>query len=203
MNASTFSARVVGSTLADPYTIVSSAIGTLSGPLHGGANERVLEMIEEIGNVSRVEAYVDEKIAKKEKIMGIGHRVYKTADPRGKILKAYMARLRDEGQCSVDPKVVEISEALERVVAERLGPKGLWPNIDFYSGVVFRSLGMEPELFTPLFAMGRVAGWLAHWMEQLKTNRIYRPVQKYTGLRNRHYIPLELRGPAADKESGS
>ncbi len=203
MNASTFSARVVGSTLADPYTIVSSAIGTLSGPLHGGANERVLDMIEEIGDVSRVEAYVDEKIAKKEKIMGIGHRVYKTADPRGKILKAYMMRLRDEGQCSVDPAVVEISEALEKAVAKRLGPKGLWPNIDFYSGVVFRALGMEPELFTPLFAMGRVAGWLAHWMEQLKTNRIYRPVQNYIGLRQRHYVPLELREKAAAGKGAS
>ena len=197
MNASTFSARVVGSTLADPYTIVSSAIGTLSGPLHGGANERVLEMIEEIGDVSRVEAYVDEKMAKKEKIMGIGHRVYKTADPRGRILKGFMKRLREEGAATVDPSVWEISEALEEAVARRLGPKGLWPNIDFYSGVVFRALGLEPELFTPIFAMGRVAGWLAHWMEQLKTNRIYRPVQKYIGLRNRHYVPLEDRGRAA------
>ncbi len=201
MNASTFSARVVGSTLADPYTIVSSAIGTLSGPLHGGANEKVLHMIEEIGSVERAVPYVEEMVAKKEKIMGIGHRVYKTADPRGTILKTYMKELRDH-EGSVDPLAVEISEAVERAVAERLGPKGLWPNIDFYSGVVFKALGIEAELFTPIFAMGRVAGWLAHWMEQLKTNRIYRPVQRYTGLRARHYIPMDERG-VAPKESGA
>jgi len=196
MNASTFSARVVGSTLADPYTIVSSAIGTLSGPLHGGANEKVLNMIEEIGSVERAVPYVEKMIANKEKIMGIGHRVYKTADPRGRILKTYMKDLRDH-EGSVDPLAVEISEAVEQAVAERLGAKGLWPNIDFYSGVVFKALGIESELFTPIFAMGRVAGWLAHWMEQLKTNRIYRPVQKYTGLRDRHYVPMESRGRAS------
>ncbi|MFQ5479723.1 MAG: citrate synthase [Thermodesulfobacteriota bacterium] len=193
MNASTFSARVVGSTLADPYTIVSSAIGTLSGPLHGGANEQVLHMIEEIGSVERAVPYVEAKIAAKEKIMGIGHRVYKTADPRGRILQAYMRELRDHGG-SVDAATLEISEAVEKAVAERLGPKGLWPNIDFYSGVVFKALGLEPELFTPIFAMGRVAGWLAHWMEQLQTNRIYRPVQRYTGLREQSYVPMEDRG---------
>jgi len=196
MNASTFSARVVGSTLADPYTIVSSAIGTLSGPLHGGANEKVLNMIEEIGTVERAAPYVEEMIARKEKIMGIGHRVYKTADPRGRILKSYMKELRDH-EGSVDPLAVEISEAVERTVEARLGAKGLWPNIDFYSGVVFKALGIEPELFTPIFAMGRVAGWLAHWMEQLKTNRIYRPVQRYTGLRERRYIPVDGRGTAS------
>lgn len=198
MNASTFSARVVGSTLADPYTIVSSAIGTLSGPLHGGANEKVLKMIEEIGTVERAVPYIEAKIAAKEKIMGIGHRVYKTADPRGRILKTYMKELRDH-EGSVDPLAVEISEAVEGVVAERLGPKGLWPNIDFYSGVVFKALGIEAELFTPIFAMGRVSGWLAHWMEQLKTNRIYRPIQRYTGLRERPYVSMEERVSAAEE----
>ncbi len=193
MNASTFSARVVGSTLADPYTIVSSAIGTLSGPLHGGANEQVLHMIEEIGTVDRAVPYVEAKIAAKEKIMGIGHRVYKTADPRGRILKAYMRELRDHGG-TVEASAVEISEAVEKAVEERLGKRGLWPNIDFYSGVVFKALGIEAELFTPIFAMGRVAGWLAHWMEQMNTNRIYRPVQKYTGLREQHYVRVEDRG---------
>jgi len=139
-------------------------------------------------------------IARKEKIMGIGHRVYKTADPRGRILKSYMSELRyHEG--SLDPLAVEISEAVEGAVEERLGSKGLWPNIDFYSGVVFKALGIEAELFTPIFAMGRVAGWLAHWMEQLETNRIYRPVQKYIGFRERHYIPIE--GRLASDESRS
>ncbi|MFQ5353623.1 MAG: citrate/2-methylcitrate synthase, partial [Thermodesulfobacteriota bacterium] len=118
--------------------------------------------------------------------------VYKTADPRGRILQNYMRELRDHGG-GVDAAVVEISEAVEKAVAERLGSRGLWPNIDFYSGVVFKALGIEAELFTPIFAMGRVAGWLAHWMEQMGTNRIYRPVQKYTGLRGEHYVPVEDR----------
>ncbi|GMR04527.1 MAG: citrate synthase [Thermodesulfobacteriota bacterium] len=192
MNASTFSARVVGSTLADPYTVVSSAIGTLSGPLHGGANERVLEMIEEIGSRENVREYLEEKLARHERIMGVGHRVYKTADPRGRILQGYIKKLRGSGAGCED--IFEISDEIEKFVEERLGKKRLHPNIDFYSGVVFESIGIEPELFTPIFAMGRVAGWLAHWKEQLKTNRIYRPVQKYIGLRNEPYIPMEERG---------
>ncbi|MFQ5441284.1 MAG: citrate synthase [Thermodesulfobacteriota bacterium] len=194
MNASTFSARVVGSTLADPYTIVSSAIGTLSGPLHGGANERVLDMIEEIGSVERVRGYIEEKMDRHEKIMGIGHRVYKTADPRGNILKGYIKELKARGGGAVDIKVFEITDEIEEVVRERLKQKRLFPNIDFYSGVVFKSIGIEAELFTPIFAMGRVAGWLAHWKEQLKTNRIYRPVQKYIGLRHLRYVPMDKRG---------
>jgi len=194
MNASTFSARVVGSTLADPYTIVSSAIGTLSGPLHGGANERVLGMIKEIGSVDKVRGYIEGKIDNHEKIMGIGHRVYKTADPRGNILKRYIKELKARGGESVAPEVFEITGEIEKVVRERLEQKRLFPNIDFYSGVVFKSIGIEPELFTPIFAMGRVAGWLAHWKEQLKTNRIYRPVQKYIGLRHAQYVPVDRRG---------
>ncbi len=192
MNASTFSSRVVGSTLADPYTIVSSAIGTLSGPLHGGANEKVMDMIEEVGSVDAVEAYILGKIERKEKIMGIGHRVYKTQDPRGKVLSAYIRKLHAEGL--IDDKTIAISEEMERVVTETLGAKKLYPNIDFYSGIVFRALGIPTELFTPIFAMGRVAGWLAHWIEQLSTNRIYRPTQQYTGLRKQAYVPVSERG---------
>jgi citrate synthase len=191
MNASTFSARVVGSTLADPYTIVASAIGTLSGPLHGGANEEVVRMIDEIGTSANVRGYIEGKLEKKEKIMGVGHRVYKTVDPRGEVLKRYIALLAEHD--GIDKKTLEISRELEKIVHEKLSAKGLHPNIDFYSGIVFRSIGIPTELFTPIFAMGRVAGWLAHWMEQLKSNRIYRPEQKYMGLREQPYIPLEER----------
>ncbi|MBI5561432.1 MAG: citrate synthase [Deltaproteobacteria bacterium] len=194
MNASTFSARVVGSTLADPYTVVSSAIGTLSGPLHGGANEEVVHMIEEIGTKENVRPFLEGKLNRKEKIMGIGHRVYKTRDPRGVVLKGYIAQLLDHRCQGVDNKTIGISEEIERFVAERLGQKGLHPNIDFHSGIVFKGIGIPTELFTPIFAMGRVAGWLAHWMEQLKTNRIFRPTQKYTGLRNVRYTPMGERG---------
>ncbi len=191
MNASTFSARVVGSTLADPYTIVSSAIGTLSGPLHGGANEEVVHMIDEIGSKENVRPYIERKLERKEKIMGIGHRVYRTRDPRGDVLKAFMRELADHK--AIDQKTIEISRELESVVKEKLEFKHLHPNVDFYSGIVFKAIGIPTELFTPIFAMGRVAGWLAHWMEQLKTNRIYRPTQKYTGLRAQPYVPVAER----------
>ncbi len=192
MNASTFSARVVGSTLADPYTVVSSAIGTLSGPLHGGANEEVVHMLGEIGRKENARAYIERKLEKKEKIMGVGHRVYKTRDPRGEVIKGLIRRLAEDE--SVDANTMEICREVEAVVLERLGPRNLHPNVDFYSGIAFKGIGIPTELFTPIFAMGRVAGWLAHWIEQLKTNRIYRPTQKYTGLRNQPYIPQGERG---------
>ncbi len=191
MNASTFSARVVGSTLADPYTVVSAAIGTLSGPLHGGANEAVIRMFEEIGSKDKVRGYIEEKLEKKEKIMGVGHRVYKTKDPRAIILQSYAHRIFKEG--SSDMKLLEIAEEVETIVNEKLAHKGLYPNVDFYSGVIFHALGIPQDLFTPIFAMARVSGWLAHWLEQLKMNRIYRPDQKYVGLREQSYIPIEER----------
>ena len=188
MNASTFSSRVVGSTLADPYTIISSAIGTLSGPLHGGANERVIEMLKDIGTVDKARPYIEDKIARKEKIMGIGHRVYKTKDPRAVLLQKYAHDLFSH-EHSKNVTILEIAEEVEKVVEEKLSAKGLYPNVDFYSGIVFQAIGIPPELFTPIFAMGRVSGWLAHWEEQLRTNRIYRPTQSYIGERNRHYEP--------------
>ncbi len=191
MNASTFSARVVGSTLADPYTVVSSAIGTLSGPLHGGANEAVIEMLKEIGTREKVRPYIEKKIERKEKIMGIGHRVYKTRDPRAKILQGYAHKLFDQ---RTDEEMLEVAEEVDKVVHEKLGHKKLYPNVDFYSGIVFQGIGIPPELFTPIFAMGRVSGWLAHWLEQLRTNRIYRPTQKYTGQRAQRYTPVDDRG---------
>lgn len=191
MNASTFSARVVGSTLADPYTVVSSAIGTLSGPLHGGANEAVIRMLEEIGSKENARPYIEEKITKGEKIMGIGHRVYKTKDPRAVILQKYAHTVFKEGTHNME--LLEIAEEVEKIVHEKLSQKGLYPNVDFYSGIIFHGIGIPTELFTPIFAMGRVSGWLAHWLEQLRSNRIYRPTQKYIGERNKEYISLEKR----------
>jgi citrate synthase len=191
MNASTFSARVVGSTLADPYTVVSSAIGTLSGPLHGGANEAAIHMLEEIGSKEKVRPYIEAKIERKERIMGIGHRVYKTKDPRSTILQGYAHKLL--GRVKGD-RTLEVAEEVEKVVEEKLGHKKLHPNVDFYSGIVFRALGIPTDLFTSIFAMGRVSGWLAHWIEQLNTNRIYRPTQQYTGMREQKYEPISKRG---------
>jgi citrate synthase len=190
MNASTFSARVVGSTLADPYTIVASAIGTLSGPLHGGANEEVIHMLNEIGAKENARPYIEKKLEKKDKIMGVGHRIYKTKDPRSTILQSFAQQLFKN---SKKAKILEIAEEVEKVVHEKLAHKKIFPNIDFYSGIVFQGLGIPTELFTPIFAMGRVSGWLAHWIEQLKTNRIYRPDQKYIGTHNQPYVPIELR----------
>ncbi|MBI3753504.1 MAG: citrate synthase [Deltaproteobacteria bacterium] len=191
MNASTFSARVVGSTLADPYTVVSSAIGTLSGPLHGGANEEVVRMLREIGAKENARPYIEKMIERHEKIMGVGHRVYKTKDPRAIFLQSYSHQLFKNN--TKRGNLLEIAEEVEKVVNEKLAIKKLYPNVDFYSGIVLQELGVPTDLFTPIFAMGRVAGWLAHWLEQLKTNRIYRPDQKYTGLRNQRYVPMEKR----------
>ncbi len=190
LNASTFSARVTASTLTDPYAVVASAVGTLAGPLHGGANEDVLEMLEQIGTEDRVEAWLDEAIAQKQKIMGFGHREYKVKDPRAVILQQLAEQLFD--QFGHDP-MYDLARKLEAVAAERLGPKGIYPNVDFYSGLVYRKLGIPEDLFTPIFAIARVAGWLAHWKEQLGANRIYRPSQIYTGPSGLSWQPLSER----------
>jgi citrate synthase len=190
MNASTFSARVTGSTLADPYTVVSSAIGTLTGPLHGGANEEVLDMLDEIGNREKVRPWLENAIATKKKIMGLGHRVYKVKDPRATVLQELAENAFAE---SGRPAKYEMAVALEAVAAELLGSKGIYPNVDFYSGIVYQSLGIPRDLFTPIFAIARVAGWLAHWLEQLKNNKIFRPEQVYVGRHDAAYVPLEQR----------
>jgi citrate synthase len=190
INASTFSAMVTASTLTDPYAVVASAVGTLAGPLHGGANEEVLLMLEEIGSVENVRSYVEQCIANKQKIMGFGHRVYKVKDPRATILQDLVKQLF--GETGQDP-YYDIAVELERVVEENFGHKGIYPNVDFYSGLVYRKLGIPDDLFTPIFAIARVAGWLAHWKEQLAVNRIFRPTQVYTGVHNAPYIPIEER----------
>ena len=190
LNASTFSARVTASTLTDPYAVVASAVGTLAGPLHGGANEDVLEMLAEIGTEDRVEAWLDQAMAEKRKIMGFGHREYRVKDPRAVILQKLAETLFDRFG---HDGTYDVARRLEQVAAERLGPKGIYPNVDFYSGLVYRKLGIPEDLFTPIFAIARVAGWLAHWKEQLGANRIYRPTQIYTGHRDRVWAPVTAR----------
>lgn len=190
INASTFSAMVTASTLTDPYAVVASAVGTLAGPLHGGANEEVIEMLEEIGSVENVRPYVESCLQRKARIMGFGHRVYKVKDPRATILQNLAEQLFDKFGSD---KYYDIAVELERTVAEHLGHKGIYANVDFYSGLVYRKLGIPTDLFTPVFAIARVAGWLAHWKEQLAENRIFRPTQIYTGLHGVPYIPIKER----------
>ncbi|MBO9998755.1 MAG: citrate synthase [Cyanobacteria bacterium SID2] len=187
MNASTFSAMVTASTLTDPYAVIASAVGTLGGPLHGGANEEVIEMLETIGSPENAAAYVDDCVVKKKKIMGFGHRVYKVKDPRATILQELAEQLFDKFG---GDRYYDIAVELERHVENRLGGKGIYANVDFYSGLVYRKLGIPTDLFTPLFAIARVAGWLAHWKEQLEENRIFRPTQIYVGERERVYTHL-------------
>lgn len=190
MNASTFSARVTASTLTDPYAVVASAVGTLGGPLHGGANEEVIGMLEEIGSIENVRPYLEDRLQRKAKIMGFGHRVYKVKDPRATILQNLAEQLFEKFG---HDKYYDIALEMEHVVAEKLGHKGIYPNVDFYSGLVYRKLGIPTDLFTPVFAIARVAGWLAHWKEQLAENRIFRPSQVYSGLHKEVYIPIEQR----------
>ncbi|MBD1938615.1 citrate synthase [Microcoleus sp. FACHB-68] len=190
INASTFSARVTASTLTDPYAVVASAVGTLAGPLHGGANEEVISMLEQIGSVDNVRAYVEDCIQRKAKIMGFGHRVYKVKDPRATILQNLAEQLFEKFG---HDDYYDIAVALEKAVEEKMAHKGIYPNVDFYSGLVYRKMGIPIDLFTPIFAIARVAGWLAHWKEQLAENRIYRPTQIYTGNHAAAYVPIEER----------
>ncbi|HJU05455.1 MAG TPA: citrate synthase [Nitrospiraceae bacterium] len=190
MNASTFSGLVTASTLADPYTVVASSIGTLKGPLHGGANEEVVQMLRTIGTPGRVRDFVEQRLAAKEKIMGFGHRVYKVKDPRATILQKLSERLFKE--CGTSP-LYEVALEMERVSTDLLGNKHIYPNVDFYSGIVYDKMGIELDFYTPIFAMARVAGWLAHWFEQLKENKLFRPEQIYAGEHNRPYVPIEDR----------
>ena len=193
LNASTFSARVTASTLTDPYAVVASAVGTLAGPLHGGANEDVLAMLETIGEAKNAASFLDEAISAKRKVMGFGHREYKVKDPRAVILQALaeemFARFGHD-------HLYDVARGLEAAAEGRLGAKGIFPNVDFYSGLVYRKLGIPRDLFTPVFAIARVAGWLAHWREQLGANRIFRPSQIYSGSEPRAWTPIDERASA-------
>ena len=190
LNASTFSARVTASTLTDPYAVVASAVGTLAGPLHGGANEDVIAMLEEIKLPKYANSFIKDAISTKRKIMGFGHREYKVKDPRAVILQQLAEELFDRfGK----DEMYEVAKKLEEEAIPLLGEKGIFPNVDYYSGLVYRKLGIPRDLFTPIFAISRVAGWLAHWREQLGANRIFRPSQIYTGSKQRSWIPLDKR----------
>ena len=168
MNASTFAARVTASTLASPYAAISAAVGSLSGSLHGGANERVLEQLGAMGAKENVRAKVADMVANRVKIMGLGHRVYKTKDPRAKVLQKLAVALFEANGKS---DVYDIALELEDATRDSLGARGIYPNVDFYSGIVYDKLAIPTDLFTPIFAVSRVAGWLAHWLEQMQDNK--------------------------------
>lgn len=192
INASTFSVLVNGSTLSSPYSVISSAIGCLSGPLHGGANAKVLNMLEEIGDPKKAGAYVDQQLEDKKKIWGMGHREYKTKDPRATILQGLIKELLEARGGDVDP-LFEVAEALENACEERMGEKGIYANVDFYSGLLYKEMGIPEKQFTAMFAIARSAGWMAHWREQIGDNRIFRPTQIYLGEGPRQYKPMDAR----------
>lgn len=193
INASTFTTMVAGSTLANPCSVIASAIASLSGPLHGGANQKVIEMLETIGSPKNARAYIEKRLAKKKVIWGMGHREYKTKDPRAKILQQLSSELLDKksGNLSI---AFETALEVEKVCEELLGDKGVYPNVDFYSGILYKEMGFDSGLFTPIFAVARSAGWMAHWREQLQDNKIFRPTQIYKGSGNSCYLPVEKRG---------
>jgi len=187
LNASTFAARVTVATLSDIYSGVTSAIGALKGPLHGGANEAVMVMLEEIGTPANVESYIQAKLNNKEKIMGFGHRVYKNGDPRAKHLQKMSYEL---GKLTGNTELYEMSVKIEEIVT---GQKGLKPNVDFYSASVYTTLRIPRDLFTPLFAISRVSGWTAHILEQYENNRLIRPRAEYTGPTDARFVPIGQR----------
>ena len=190
LNASTFTARVVASTEANPYTVCSSAIGALTGPLHGGANEEVLDQLEDIGAPANVTKWLEAKLSAKAKVMGFGHRVYKVKDPRATILQELARQVFERlGSTPLYDTALE----LERQMKERVGHRGIYPNVDFYSGIVYAKLGIPADLFTPVFGIARVAGYLAHWREQMQDNKLYRPSQVYSGLHELPYPELAAR----------
>lgn len=191
MNASTFSCTVTASTLADMYSIITSGIGTLRGPLHGGANEAALRTIIEVGDPSKAEDYVTRALAEKKRIMGFGHRIYKTWDPRYVILKKLGAELASR---KGETKLFGTAVAIEQSALRHLAGSPIFPNVDSYSGVVFHMLGIPTDLFTPVFAMSRIAGWTAHAIEYLENNRIIRPKALYIGQTSLPYVPLDARG---------
>jgi citrate synthase len=187
MNASTFSARVTIATLSDMYSAITSAIGTLKGPLHGGANEGVIKMLLEIGSLDKVDEYVEECLAQKKKIMGIGHRVYKTLDPRAPHLKRMAQVLSSKVG---EGKWIQMSDRIAEIMLKK---KNLHANVDFYSATVYYSLGIPTDLFTPIFANARTAGWTAHILEQLADNRLIRPQSQYIGPAGFKVKPIEQR----------
>ncbi len=191
INASTFAAMVCSSTLASPFLVIAAAIGTLAGPLHGGANQRMVGQLEEIGRPENVKDWLDMKLADKEVIWGMGHREYKTKDPRAIFLQKMMVEYAEE-KGNLSP-MFETALALEEACEKELGPKGVYANVDYYSGILYTEMGIPADQFTSIFAISRIAGWMAHWREQLTDNRIFRPTQIYTGCESRSYVPMDKR----------
>jgi citrate synthase len=187
MNASTFAARIIASTLADMFSAITGAIAALKGPLHGGANEEAMKMLEEIGSPVNAEAYVRGRLDRHEKVMGFGHAVYRTMDPRAAVLKRLSLEV---GERAGDTRWFEISEAIQETLKEQ---KQLWPNVDFYAASVYHTLGIPTDLMTPIFAAARMAGWTAHVREQYADNKVIRPSSDYVGPRDRTYAPIEDR----------
>jgi citrate synthase len=193
LNASTFTARVIASTLSDIYSAVTGAVGALKGPLHGGANEKVVEMTAEIGSPAKVDSYIESKLASKQKITGFGHRVYRTMDPRARILKGI---IHDFARAEKEREAFQILERIEVIMQKE---KNLYPNLDLYSGLALNHIGIPSYLFTPMFAVGRAPGWLAHVLEQYADNRIIRPRAEYIGHPLTEYVPIERRAAAEAK----
>jgi citrate synthase len=189
-NASTFASLVTISTLSDMYSAVTTAIGTLKGPLHGGANQGVMLMLDEIPSIDEVESYVLQKFKNKERIMGFGHRVYKAYDPRATYLKTFAEGI---AQDTGNNGLFEKSQRIEEVMDREVGSKGIYPNVDFYSATTYFSLGIDLDLFTPLFAMSRVSGWTAHCLEYLRENRLIRPRCDYVGPHEQTYVSISQR----------
>ena len=190
MNASTFTAIATSSTLSDMYSCITSAIGALKGPLHGGANEAVMDMLDEVGTPEQAEGYITAKLDRKEKVMGVGHRVYKYFDPRSRVLRDYAEHVANkEGKSNY----YQILETIEKIVVERMGAKGIYPNVDFYSGTVYSDLGIRKEYFTPIFALARISGWCASVIEYTRDNRLLRPDAVYTGEKDAQYVPMQSR----------
>lgn len=190
LNNSTFTARVIASTLSDVYSAITGAIGSLRGPLHGGANEDVMRMLGEIPSVAAAEGFIQDKLAKKAKIAGFGHRVYKAYDPRATYLKTLAKQLAaDTG----NTPLYEKSQAIEQVMLREKAAKGIYPNVDFYSATTYHCIGLKLDLFTPMFALSRIAGWAGHVLEQLGDNRLFRPDAEYIGPHGVRYVPMSER----------
>jgi citrate synthase len=187
LNASTFTTRVVSGTLADVYGAVTAGIAALAGPLHGGANTKVMESLLEVGDVENVEAWLDKKLANKEKVMGIGHAVYKTEDPRATWLRKFS---RQMGEKKGETKWFEMSQKLEKLMHEK---KGMFPNVDFYSASTYYLMGIPLDLYTPIFAISRISGWTGHILEQYGDNKLIRPRAEYVGERDLKYASIDER----------
>jgi len=190
LNNSTFTARVIISTLSDMYSAITGAVGSLRGPLHGGANEEVMEMLKEIPSVDAAEGFIIDRLNRKEKISGFGHRVYKAYDPRATYLKTLAKQLAaDTGNIDLYNK----SQRIEETMLREKAAKGIYPNVDFYSATTYHSIGLKLDLFTPMFALSRIGGWAGHVIEQLSDNRLYRPASSYVGPHEVKYVPIDER----------